>query len=118
MGYRTLNKSSDAKWLWLLVIVPAIGGCQYWFIGATKETVTARIVKTERIVTGSGDHISSKYLVFTEGEVFENTDELLAGKWNSSDLIAKLHEGETYKLTVYGYRVPYLSMYRNIIEVD
>jgi hypothetical protein len=57
--------------------------------------------------------------VFTEeGEVFENSDTFFYQKWNSSDIYGKLTVGNKYKATVYGWRIPFLSNYRNIIEIE
>lgn len=74
-------------------------------------------------VYGSGDSSSSKYLVFGDDEnenslVFENTDCFIRFKWNSSNIQGHLKEGNTYKITVVGYRVPFFSMYQNIIKVE
>lgn len=87
----------------------------------TEYTIT--VTDKERIYSGSGDTSSSKYLVFGDDEngnsfVFENTDTLLRGKWDSSNIQGQLKEGNTYKITVVGYRVPFLSMYQNIIKVE
>lgn len=62
--------------------------------------------------------MSSKYLVFTESEVFENTDAFWALKFNSSDIQGQIGVGETCTLRVYGWRIPFLSMYRNILEAN
>lgn len=80
----------------------------YW----TKETVTVTVTDKERINSGE----SSYYLVFTDGEVFKNKDSLLYFKFNSSDIYGRLEPGNTYELTVYWFRVPFLSMYRNIVD--
>ena len=66
---------------------------------------------------------NSKYLVFADGEngeslVFENTDTVIRLKWDSSNIQGSLHEGETYEITVIGYRIPFMSKYENIIEVE
>lgn len=66
---------------------------------------------------------SYKYLIFTELEngevrVFENTDSLLRWKFNSSDLYGELKEGGSFIINVYGFRIPLLSMYENIYEVE
>ena len=87
----------------------------------TEYTIT--ITDKERIYKGSGDSSSSKYLVFGDDEnsdslVFENTDCFIRGKWNSSNLQGKMKEGNTYRITVVGYRVPFFSMYQNIIKVE
>lgn len=73
----------------------------------------------ERVVTQD----SSKYMVFTElddgnVEVFENRDSLPMFKWNSSDIQAKLKPGKKYTATVTGWRIQFLSMYRNIVSVE
>ncbi len=81
-----------------------------------ENTYEATVVDKEVNRSGS----DSKYLIFTETtdgqvRVFENTDSMLKGKFNSSDMYAAIKEGETYTFTVYGYRIPILSMYENII---
>lgn len=81
------------------------------------------VTDKERIITYSEETPSSKYLVFGDDEtgetvVFENTDCLFRGKWNSSDVQGMLKEGKTYKVTVVGYRVPFLSWYENIIRAE
>jgi hypothetical protein len=64
------------------------------------------------------DSSGGKYLIFTDNEVLENTDSLWYWKWNSSDFYNKIEAGKTYKFTVYGWRVPFMSWYRNIVEVE
>lgn len=83
---------------------------------------------TEYIITVTGkerivEDSSSKYLVFSEDIhgnvlVFENTDCLLRWKWDSSNIQGQLKEGNTYKIIVVGFRVPFLSMYQNIIKIE
>lgn len=89
-------------------------GFPYW----TAEEVRITVTEKERITTGSGENLSSKYLIFTSGEVFENTDCWRRGKFGSSDVQNALKEGGSYTVTVYGWRVPLFSMYRNIVKVD
>jgi hypothetical protein len=84
----------------------------------TVEEITIKVTEKERIVEGSGKSTSSKYLVFTEDEVFENTDSIWFFKFSSSDLQGQLKEGEEYKVKVCGFRIPFLSSYRNIIEIQ
>lgn len=83
----------------------------------TEYTIT--VTGKERIVEDS----SSKYLVFSEDIhghvlVFENTDCLFRWKWDSSNIQGQLKEGNTYKIIVVGFRVPFLSMYQNILKVE
>jgi len=60
----------------------------------------------------------SKYLVFTDGEVFENTDSWLNGKFDSSDVYNNLDVGKTYHCKVVGWRIQIMSWYRNIITYE
>ena len=86
---------------------------------STVTDIVVTVTEKERIVESNGKLTTSKYLVFTENEVFENVDEMiLFFKFNSSDLQGKLHVGETYKLTVWGWRINFLSTYRNILKVQ
>lgn len=84
----------------------------------TKETVSATVTGKERITKGWGNNASSQYLIFTDTETFTNKDSLYALKYNSSDLYGSLRENMTCEFTVVGFRVGFLSMYRNIIEAD
>ncbi len=79
-----------------------------------KITVSEKTVKRY----GSGDTSQEKYLVFTTaGNVFENTDSLLEWKFDSSNIYAKLIPGNTYIVNSYGWRVPFISSYKNILDV-
>lgn len=82
------------------------------------EIISITINDKERAVTGSGDSMKSMFLVYCEGEVFENTDSMLFWKYNSSDMQNKLKIGETYQVIVTGWRLPFFSSYRNIIEIQ
>lgn len=80
----------------------------------------------ERVVTsssGGNSSISSKYLIFCTDKdgndrVLENTDSFLRFKFNSSDIYGQLEVGQTYQVTVVGYRIPFFSTYENIIEIE
>lgn len=81
----------------------------------TSEIIEITIKDKERITEGK----RSKYLIYTENEeVFQNTDSFLFLKFNSSDLYGKLDKTKTYKVKIVGWRIPFLSMYRNIIEIE
>jgi len=82
----------------------------------SRSHVQATVIKTERIVDGVGDQMTSKYLVFTDKEVLENTDCFILFKFNSSDIYGKLKVDQLYDFDVYGFRVPFFSWYRNIVK--
>ena len=77
------------------------------------EDIVIKVIDKERITTDT----ENKYLIFTENEVFENTDDILLLKFNSSDIYGKLRRGSTYRVRVVGWRIPALSAYRNIIKI-
>lgn len=83
----------------------------------TQDTVTFTVVDKERVTKSAGDTIVSYYLIFTENETFGNKDSLFGWKWNSSDIYGSLREGETYEADVYGFRIGFLSKYRNILTI-
>ena len=85
---------------------------------SSSEYVEITIQDKERITTGSGENISSKFIVYSENEVFENTDSWLFFKFKSSDIQNNLKIDETYTVKVSGWRIPFFSMYRNIILIN
>ena len=105
----------------VVILVLSIGYEAIFSFNDTEYTIT--VTDKERIYKGSGDTSSSKYIVFGDDGngnslVFENTDCFIRGKWNSSNIQGQLKEGNTYKVTVVGYRVPFFSMYQNIIKIE
>jgi hypothetical protein len=97
-----------------LIVIVAIFSFPY----ITSEEVVFKVTDKERVVTGGGDSVSSQYLIFTEDETFRNTDSFAYFKFNSSDLYGKLKIGETYGAKVFGWRIPFLGRYRNIVNVS
>lgn len=94
--------------LMLVVLLGPAIGCNVY--KETETTVTFTVDDKERV---TGD--TSKYLVFTKGEVLEVSDALAYLRFNSSDLYGRLTVGKTYRGRVVGWRVPFLSWYRNIL---
>ena len=87
--------------------------------GSGSDIAIITVDHRERVSQGYGETLASKYLIFTkEGEVFEDTDNLFLGKFNSSDIYGQIREGHTYRVRTSGYRMPALSYYRNIVSVE
>lgn len=78
------------------------------------EHVTILIKKKESISTYN-DH---QYMIYAEGETFTNADSIWYWKFNSSDIYGEISEGVYCRAHVCGWRVPFLSMYRNIISIS
>lgn len=69
---------------------------------------------TDKQAVASGK--SSKYLVFNDKTTYEVADTWLHWRWDSSDVYGKLKVGKTYTATLQGWRIPFFSMYPNIID--
>lgn len=100
----------------VLIIGAGVGGC------ATQTFIRNEYIECEvtdkESITQDGGH---RYLIYCEtkdGEtkVFENTDQLIYGKFDSSDVYADIEVGKTYNFTVSGVRVPVFSWYENIVD--
>ena len=100
----------------IAICIPIISfiGFDIYSVYGTKETVT--ITVTDKAIKRYNK--SDKYIIYADNETFEITDEFLLGRFNSSDDYGRLKVGETYIVTVNGWRVPFLSWYRNIIEIN
>ncbi len=83
----------------------------YATIGYEEITVEEK----ERVCSSDNE---CKYLIFTNKGVFENTDSYLQFKFDSSDVYGALKPESTYKVKINGLRVPFLSMYKNILNVE
>lgn len=83
----------------------------------TKDSIQFIVNDKERIVTGSGDSLRSKYLIYTDNGVYQNTDTIFYFKFDSSDVQNEAQVGSKCEANVYGFRVPFLSWYKNIINI-
>ena len=79
----------------------------------TMTTISNVIVTDKERITNKDE---SKYLVFSSNETFENTDSLLAFKFNSSDIQGRIKINSTCEFKVTGLRIPIMSSYRNILK--
>ena len=103
-----------------ILLLGIVGACSANAVShLDREAYTATVVDKQVKRYGKSD----KYLIYTKLQdgktrVFENTDSILEGKVNSSDLWADIEKGKTYELKTYGWRVPLLSSYENIIGIE
>jgi len=95
-----------------IIVVPIAIGVTAYLSSQHQQTITVN--KSERIVDNGGK--SSRYLIYTKQGVYQDTDTLLFGKFNSSDLYSQLQQNKTYSCLTVGWRVPFLSWYPNLIK--
>src|SRR6056297_850388 len=108
-----MDGETTATVLTIAIIVLASGLLAAAYYSSAEET---QITVVEKITKYHGG--DEKYLVSTEsGEIFEIADTIAFLRFDSSNVYFSLEEGQTYTCKVAGWRIPFLSMYRNIIEV-
>ena len=109
---------------WLLIGVPLVALIALCFTNApyqwlTQRTITQVLIKEKQISTETDKakgSVVSTYLIFTDHGVFRNDDAGWFMKYNSSDLYGNLDVGARYDIKVYGWRIPLVSMYPNIVN--
>lgn len=91
------------------------------FEHSDRETVTVLVTEKDIVRHGSGDTSSDYYMVWTTRngveEVFTVNDSLIEGNWDTSDDYGRIHVGECYEFEVYGWRIQFMSNYRNIVSI-
>lgn len=106
----------------IILIILSLGLPLFHGIIKVINPQTYNVTVQSKEIKNSGN--SGRFLVFctdpTTGEsrVFEVTDSLFKGRFDSADVYNLIEEDQTYKFTTGGYRIPLLSMYPNIYEVD
>lgn len=109
------------------LIATAVGGVAVFgvveLVGAIEAhykhwNVTFTVSDKERVCDSSSNGSQTcRYLIYTDKGVFEDTDSITNGKFNSSDVYGELNRGSKYDAVVYGNRVGWLSWYPNIVKV-
>jgi hypothetical protein len=74
----------------------------------------ALVMGKERITDTKKGNSTSYYLIFTDKGEFTIADELLRGNFESSRWYGKMQVGKNYSFATGGYRIPFLSQYKNI----
>ncbi len=111
---------------YLLIAIPLLILISLLFTNAPYQWLTQRsidnvLVKDKQITTESSrkdDKVESTYLIFTDQGVFRNDDAGWFMKYNSSDVYGNLDVGKRYRFKVYGWRIPFFSMYPNLVRAE
>lgn len=89
-----------------------------------KNDYQGSLNSTERVCRSTGESVSCHYEWRFRGtngfpdEVFANRDSIVNTKFNSADFENRVEVGQEYRLVVTGWRIPVLSMFRNVISVE
>lgn len=100
----------------IIFILCMLGSCS---IKESNER-TVNVTVTDKGIKNYDD--KSKYLIYCKNEnediqVYEITDSLFQGKFNSSDIYASIEIGKEYTFIIRGTRIGLTSTYPNIVEV-
>jgi len=96
----------------LIVLLIILFGYLFFEPFVTEETITIKVLNKSQFGNEPG-----KYFVFTQDEVFNNSNNYYHSKENADDLNEKLYPGSTYKVKVVGLYIPWLPRFRNIIKI-
>jgi hypothetical protein len=111
------RRSSGQAGIWvaiavavLLVFAIGIPMCSSYL---KHRNVSVVVNDKERVCSGNNH---CKYLIYTDHGTFKITDSLFAHRFSSSDAYGKIKRCHKYDLEVYGWRLPALSDYPNVIS--
>lgn len=96
----------------LIVLLVLLFGYLFFEPFLTEETITIRVINKAKF----GNEIG-KYFVFTEDEVFLNSDNYYQSKENADELDKIIYTGSNFKVKVVGVYIPWLPRFRNITKV-
>lgn len=98
----------------LVLAIIVIGGPIYLYEKNQTETVQITVIGKES-VANSGGHSQR---VYAEDDTYTVGDAMFHGRFDSSRLYGRLKVGETYRCKAMGWRVPFLSAFKNLLECE
>jgi len=96
----------------IIVLLVILFGYLFFEPYLTEETISIKVINKAQFGNEPG-----KYFVFTENEVFYNSDNYYQNKENANELNEKLYPGSAYKVNVVGIYLPWLPRFRNITKI-
>lgn len=98
--------------IWILIIV--VGSLIYPVLYINSVDTTTIEVVDKGTKYNNGDE---KYLIYSENEVYQVTDSILLLHFRVSDVYNNVKIDKVCNVKTYGWRLPFFSMYKNIVEV-
>lgn len=106
--------------LFLIGIVLLFGSCVGVTAGYVYGTEFTKTVTIEDFEATKGES-GNKYLFSdNRGNTYQVSDCWLRGIFSSTDIYFKVKKlkGKTVTITGYGWRIPFLSQYPNVVKID
>lgn len=96
-----------------IIVLFIVGGAIAVYSSA--KDITCQVQSIDRVSDGNG---GSDARIYTKDcGVLVNKDSFMFLKWDSADVQAAIHPGQTQTFHVAGFRVPFFSSFPNILEV-
>lgn len=125
MRYTPSRPQSGIGWIVAVIVVLFVVALGFSILNATHVEYKTCTVEDKdrgtRVTTDSDGNTTSstEYRVYTtECGVLHVEDSLLDWTWSSSDTYAAMKVGKTYEVKTRGFRIPFLSMFPNVTEVE
>lgn len=96
----------------VIVLLVILFGYLFFEPYITEETITIKVLNKSQFGNEQG-----KYFVFTQDEVFYNSNDYYQNKQNADELNDKIYPGSVYEVNVVGIYLPWLPRFRNITEI-
>ncbi|MDY0083701.1 MAG: hypothetical protein RBR74_11020 [Ignavibacteriaceae bacterium] len=96
----------------IIILLVILFGYLFFEPYITEDTVTIKVINKAQFGNESG-----KYFVFSENEVFSNSNNYYQNKENADELNQQIYPGSTYKVKVVGVYIPWLPRFRNITDI-
>jgi hypothetical protein len=95
-----------------IILLVIVFGYLFFEPYITEETITIKVLNKSQFGSEPG-----KYFVFTEDEVFYNSNDYYQNKENAAEVNDIIYPGSTYKVKVVGVYLPWIPRFRNITEI-
>lgn len=96
----------------LIILLVLLFGYLFFEPFLTEDTITIEVINKAQFGNEAG-----KYFVFTQDEVFYNSNNYYQSKENADELNKQIFPGSKYKVKVVGIYMPWLPRFRNITNV-
>ncbi len=96
----------------IIVLIVLLFGYLFFEPFLTESTIHIKVINKAQFGNEPG-----KYFVFTEEEVFYNSNNYYQNKENADELNANIYPGSSYKVNVVGVYLPWLPRFRNITKI-
>jgi hypothetical protein len=126
-----IMKNDVAEFEWVLAIIFIILVIALIIFGiiipfVTQDYVTLTVTDKETYTStdcsDSDGHRSCSTntykLIYTNGEILQFDDTFVLWVFGSQTMYSHIEEDQTYKFKVWGFNVPWLNMYRNVISYE